>query len=269
MDPVDPAQLLHARPVRPVPLSSLTTVLAHPGFWMQDEGTGIDARRVVHGEQRMRIDAPLPEPGSEIVGRTRVVGTADKGPRTGALVFQERTLEDAAGRPWATLSMTTFCRGDGGCGGPADAPFEPLRPVPMRPPDDSVTLATSEQSALLFALFGDLNELHTDVGAARAAGFDRPILHGLASFGHACLALSIACQRRFGVPRMLAAMEARFAAPVVPGTTLTTSCWFADWRIAFETRRESDGVVVLAAGGAKTGPSPCSEGRRTHARQAR
>jgi acyl dehydratase len=251
MDPVDPAQLLHARPVEPVPLSSLPTVLAHPGFWMWDEGTGIDARRVVHGEQRMRIDGALPESGTEVVGRTRVVGTADKGPGRGALVFQERTLEDAVGRPWATLSMTTFCRGDGGCGGPADAPFEPLRPVPAGPPDDAVTLATSPQAALLFAQFGDLNALHTDAAAARAAGYERPILHGLATFGHACLAVSIVFQRRFGVTCRLAAMEARFAAPVVPGATLTTSCWFAGTRIAFETRRASDGGAVLAAGGAE------------------
>lgn len=253
LDPLDPAELLHARPVDPVPLSSLPTILAHPGFWMQDKATGIDARRVVHGEQRMRLHAALPEPGSEVVGRTRVVGTADKGPGVGALVFQERTLEDAAGRSLATLSMTTFCRRDGGCGGPADAPFEPLRPVPARPPDDAVTLATSPQAALLFAQFGDRNALHTDVAAARVAGYERPILHGLATFGHACLALSIACQRRFGVPRMLAAMEARFAAPVVPGATLTTSCWFSGTRLAFETRRASDGGVVLAAGGAELG----------------
>lgn len=253
LDPLDPAQLVHARPVDPVPLSSLPTVLAHPGFWMRDEATSIDARRVVHGEQRMRLHAALPEPGSEIVGRTRVLGTADKGPGRGALVFQERTLEDGAGHAWATLSMTTFCRADGGCGGSADAPFEPLRPVPARPSDDAVTLATSPQAALLFAQFGDLNALHTDAVAARAAGYERPILHGLATFGHACLALSVACQRRFGAPRALAAMEARFAAPVLPGATLTTSVWFDGACIAFESRRASDGGVVLAAGGAELG----------------
>jgi len=256
VDPVDPAQLLRARPVEPVPLSSLPTVLAHPGFWMRDAGTGIDARCVVHGEQRMRIRGPLPDPGNEVVGRTRVVGTADKGPGMGALVFQERSLEDAAGRPWTTLSMTTCCRGDGGCGGPADAPFEALRPVPARPPDDAVTLATSPQAALHFAQFGDLNALHTDVAAARAAGYERPILHGLATLGNACLALSIVCQRRFGVTRMLAAMKARFATPVVPGATLTTSCWFGGTRIAFETRRAPDGGFALAAGGAELGIPP-------------
>jgi acyl dehydratase len=250
LDPTDRRQLAFVSGPRPTPLAAMATTLAHPGFWMQDDATGIDWRRVVHGEQRMRLHRPLPTEPRDLVGTTRVIGTSDKGPGRGALVFQERVVRDAAGEPLATLGMTTFCRGDGGCGGPDDAPFEPLRRVPERPSDASVRLPTSRQSALLFSLFGDRNPLHTDPEVARGVGFERPILHGLATFGHACLALALATDHHGAEVGDPASMEARFSAPVLPGEELETRIWFEPDRLAFETRRVRDDVVTLAHGSA-------------------
>jgi acyl dehydratase len=229
----------------------MATTFAHPGFWMQDDATGIDWRRVVHGEQRMRLHRTIPTEPTELIGTTSVLGSADKGPGRGALVFQQRVVCDATGLPLATLGMTTFCRGDGGCGGPEDAPFEPLRPIPDRPSDAAIRLPTSPQAALLFSLFGDRNPLHVDPEIAGAAGFGRPILHGLGTFGHASLALAITAAERGAGIAPVCAMEARFSAPVLPGEELETRVWFEPDRLAFETRRVRDGVVALANGSAE------------------
>lgn len=250
LDPTDRGQLAFVSGHQPTPLAAMATTLAHPGFWMQDDATGIDWRHVVHGEQRMRLHRPLPTEATDLIGSTAVIGTSDKGPGRGALVFQERVVRDASGTPLASLGMTTFCRGDGGCGGPDDAPFEALRPVPERRSDTSVRLSTSPQAALLFSLFGDRNPLHTDPETARGAGFERPILHGLGTFGHACLALTLASRSRAPTAAGLRSMEARFSAPVLPGETLETHVWFEPDRLAFETRRVRDGNVALARGSA-------------------
>ncbi len=253
LDPTDRRQLPFVTEPAPTRLAGMATTLAHPGFWMQDEATGIDWRRVVHGEQRMRLHRALPTEPTDLVGTTSVIGTADKGSGRGALVFQERVVRDASGARVATLGMTTFCRGDGGCGGPDDAPFEPLRAVPERASDAAVRLPTSPQAALLFSLFGDRNPLHTDPHVARGAGFERPILHGLATFGHASFALALAIEARTPGAPAPASMEARFSAPVLPGEELETRVWFESDRIAFETRRARDGVVALALGSATVG----------------
>lgn len=268
LDPTDRRQLPFVTGPRPTPLAAMATILAHPGFWMQDDATGIDWRRVVHGEQRMRLHRPLPAAPTDLTGATAVIGTSDKGRGRGALVFQERVVHDEAGALLATLGMTTFCRGDGGCGGPDDAPYAPLRAVPERSCDAAVRLPTSPQAALLFSLFGDRNPLHADPDVARGAGFDRPILHGLATFGHACLALALAVEDRTPGSAALASMEARFSAPVLPGETLETQVWFEPDRLAFETRRARDGERVLSLGSATMGPVREIDPPRSDARKA-
>lgn len=210
-------------------LPTQAVVLGYPGFWARQPDTGIDWVRLLHGEQRVRWHRPL-RAGSEIVGHNRVTHLTDKGEGKGALMVTERELRDAAdGGLLATLQQVSFLRGDGGFsqqrgGQPSDEPLPPLRATPQdRAPDATDTQATRPEAALLYRLLGDTNPLHADPAVARNAGFERPILHGLASYGLVAHAVLRQCAGRD--PARLKALDVRFAAPVYPGETLVTEIW--------------------------------------------
>ena len=230
----------------------MANVLAYPGFWMRDLDTGIDWVKVVHGEQAFRLHRPLP-PSGDVVGQTRIVDIVDKGPGKGALVYAERDIRDvASGETLATLLQTVFCRGDGGFGGQATSPRVP-HALPDRRPDITVDMPTSPQAALVYRLSGDLNPLHADPALARKAGYDRPILHGLATYGVAGHALLAAlCDYE---PERMQAMECRFSAPVFPGETITLDIWReAPGQAAFRARVAAREAVVLANGRCEYAP---------------
>ncbi len=149
----------------------------------------------------------------------------DKGAGKGALVYTERNVADAATLDLiATVRQTTFCRGDGGFGGTSRPSLAP-HPLPERSPEHICDLATRPEAALIYRLAShDPNPLHVDPDMARAAGFPRPILHGLATFGIACHALvKMLCPAEAAPssPRSRAA----FSAPVLPGETIRTEIW--------------------------------------------
>lgn len=222
MDPMDDAELAFVDETRLKVQPTLVNVLADPGFWLRDLPLGLDWRRTVHGEQAIRLHRPVAAQG-EVRGVTRIVDLADKGPGKGALLYVERDLHDLAdGALLATLRQTVFCRGDGGFGGPASVRPAP-DPLPSRPPDAVVECRTSAQAALIYRLSADLNPLHIDPQAAREAGFPRPILHGMASFGVAGRGLVRACCAN--EPAAVRAMSGRFRAPVFPGETLRLDIW--------------------------------------------
>ena len=247
-DPVDTRQLPFVYEQNPLALPTQAVVLGYPGFWMKEPGTGVDWVRLVHAEQSLTLHRPLPASG-EVIGRTRVIGINDKGPGKGAIVYSRRTLHDAASDELiATLDSSTFCRGDGGCGG-SDAPPMTMTATPERAPDAVCELPTLPQQALLYRLCGDLNPLHADPEVARAAGFERPILHGLCTFavaGHALL--REACDYD---PARLTSMQVRFSAPVYPGETLRTEIWREAHGVAFRTRAVERDIVVLSHGRAQ------------------
>ncbi len=247
-DPVDTRQLPFVYEQNPQALPMQAVVLGYPGFWMKDPATGVDWVRLVHAEQGLRLHRPLPASG-EVIGRTRVVGINDKGPGKGAIVYSQRTLHDAASDALiATLDSSTFCRGDGGCGG-SDAPPMRLAPTPERAPDAVCELPTLPQQALLYRQCGDFNPLHADPAVARAAGFERPILHGLCTFavaGHALL--RTLCDYD---PARLTELQARFSAPVYPGETLRTEIWHEAGAVAFRTLAVERKLVVLSHGRAQ------------------
>jgi len=226
-------------------LPSMAVVLGYPGFWLRDPATGVDALRLVHGEQSLTLHAPLPVQG-EVIGRSRVTGLVDRGAGKGALLYSERVILDAeTGAKLATLGQTTFLRGDGGFGGQS-GPVKPPAPEPEGAPDLAIDLQTRPEMALLYRLNGDHNPLHSDPAVAVAAGFPRPILHGLASFGVVARALLRgACgddPARFGH------MECRFSAPVFPGETIRTEIWLRDGGAAFRARVVEREVVVIGNG---------------------
>jgi acyl dehydratase len=245
-DPMDQAELrfvTEGAAMRALP--GMAVVLGYPGFWLRDPATGVDAVRLVHGEQSVEIHAPLPVEG-EVIGRSRVTGLVDRGAGKGALLYSERVILDAAtGRTLATLGQTTFLRGDGGFGGP-DGPVKKPAPEPEGAPAIVLDLATRPEMALLYRLNGDHNPLHSDPAVAAKAGFPRPILHGLATFGVVGRALLRAvCGND---PARFGRMECRFSAPVFPGETIRTEIWPTDAGAAFRARVVERDVVVVGNG---------------------
>ncbi len=223
-DPLDPGQLRYVYEKDLQPLPTMAAVLAYPGFWQRDPALGLDWVRLLHAEQSIEIHQPLSVEG-ELIGRTRVTGVIDKGADRGALLLQERQITDAAsGALLCTASMTSFCRGDGGFGrsqGEAPPPAE----IPERAPDLVCDLPTLPQAALIYRLSGDMNPLHADPEVARGGGFERPILHGLCTFGVAGHALLRSCCDYDG--GRIRSLRVRFSAPVFPGETLRTEIWRA------------------------------------------
>lgn len=240
-DPLDLRQLAYTGglvdDIRVMP--AIVNVLGHPGFWLSNPETGADALKVVHGEQGITLHQPIPV-AATIRARTRVTGLVDKGEGRGALMYYEKQIRDAdGGALLATCTGTTFLRGDGGFGGPS-GPVKAPHQLPETPPDHVFDTPTRPEQALYYRWNGDPNPLHLDPRVAAKAGFDRPILHGMCSFGCAAHALlAVLCDYdagRFG------SMNARFTAHVFPGETLRTEIW-ADG--SFRTRAvERDKIVI-------------------------
>jgi len=203
-----------------------------------------DPAMLVHAEQEITLHRPVPVEGT-VTATARVAGVYDKG--KGALVVTESTAELAGGEPLATNRSALFIRGEGGFGGDRGPRDEWA--APDRAPDHSVRYETRPEQALLYRLSGDRNPLHSDPAFARRAGFDRPILHGLCTFGFAGRALlATLCD---GDPARFAAMEARFTRPVLPGDSLVVQVWATGEEARFRVTTQ-DGRVVLDRGRAAT-----------------
>ncbi len=242
-DPLDEDQLRFVYEGRLQALPSMAVVLGYPGFWISDPGTGVDWKKVLHGEQALTIFKPLPA-AATVIGRSRVTGLFDKGKDKGAVLISERDVIDkASGDLLCRLTSTTMMRGDGGFGGPS-GPLPAPHPLPDRAADQTRSIATLPQAALIYRLSGDYNPLHADPEVARSGGFDRPILHGLCTFGVVCRALlDMVCGND---PSKLRAMQVRFSSPVYPGETIVTELWKEpDGIVSFRAKvRERDLVVI-------------------------
>jgi acyl dehydratase len=249
-DPMDDGELRFVTEVAAMrALPTMAVVLGYPGFWLRDPATGVDALRLVHGEQAVTLHAPLPVEG-DVIGRSRVTGIVDRGEGKGALLYSERVILDAAtGEKLATLEQTTFLRGDGGFGGPS-SPVKKPAPEPEGAPAITLDLPTRPEMALLYRLNGDHNPLHSDPTVAAKAGFPRPILHGLATFGVVGRALLRAVCG--GDPARFGRMECRFSAPVFPGETIRTEIWPQEGGAAFRARAVERDVVVVGNGAFRT-----------------
>lgn len=226
-DPLDESQL---RYVYEKNLQAFPTMAVTLGFLsVRGIPLDIDYTRMLHAEQELELFDDLPVAG-EVIGKTRVASIIDRGPK-GALIRFERDIVNAADdRLLARSAMTVLCRGDGGFGGPVTQ-VPPPRAYPERPADMGREVATLPQQALLYRLSGDVNPLHADPAAARKAGFERPILHGLATFGLVGRAVTDA------IPgARLRALSGRFLAVVYPGETLDVEIW-----------KEPDGYTLRAS----------------------
>jgi acyl dehydratase len=209
---------------------------------------------LVHAEQHVELHAPLPPEGAAVVVG-RLDDILDK--RSGALVVSSADAHDeASGAPLFTARSAVFIRGEGGFAPNAPA-SPPVTGPPERTPDHVVTLTTLPNQALVYRLSGDRNPLHSDPAFAARAGFDRPILHGLCTYGMACRALLRALAD--DDPSRMRAMSGRFTSPVFPGEDLTTEVWREPQddgvvRAWFRTT-SSGGAVVLDRGTCAVAPA--------------
>lgn len=242
-DPMNETELpfVYENGLKAVP--TLATVVA----WGAGPGVGrmgINFLLVVHGSQKVEFHKPMPTE-ARITADSRVIGAYDKGPK-GAIIFTETVLkEEGSGEKIATLTSSTFARGDGGFGGPADGAPEPHE-VPTRAPDQSIALSTRPDQALLYRLSGDRNPLHSNPEVAKMAGFPRPILHGLCTYGLTCRAV-LQTYADYQ-PERIKSHEARFSSPVFPGETITVDLWKDGEVVSFEARVKERGVTVIKNG---------------------
>lgn len=247
-DPCDENQLSFVYEENLIALPTMAIVLASPGPWHHNSETGITRTHVLHGEQGFVIEKPLPVEGT-LVSLTEVTGVVDKGKDRGALIMTRCTVREKESRSiLCTLTSTTYCRADGGFGGPS-GPVKQPHPVPERRPDFTCDLPTLPQAALIYRLSGDYNPLHANPAYARKAGFKMPILHGRCTFSVAGHALLKACCGYDATK--LRSMEGRFSSPVYPGETIRTEMWVDGRIVSFRSTVPARDVTVLNNGRAE------------------
>lgn len=227
-----------------VTLRALPTFAVVAGFGLSsafDKIGTFNSFMLVHGEQSFELHAPLPVAG-DITTVTAITGIYDKG--SGAVIVTEsRSTDQTSGTPLFTNRASVFVRGEGGWGGER-GPSGKAEP-PAREPDHQVTYATRPDQALLYRLSGDRNPLHSDPKFAALAGFPKPILHGLCTYGFTGRALlHTLCDSD---PDRFLSMTGRFSKPVFPGDDLTISMWsLGDGEAFFQTSTPRGGVVIDA-----------------------
>jgi len=244
-DPTDQTELPYVYEENLVASPSMAVILAYPGFWLKDPGTGINWQKVLHGEQWLEVYKPLPAHGT-VIGQLKIDHISDKGSEKGAVIYSSRNIiEKESGETLARVSSSTFCRGDGGFGGenkPGPVPAQ----IPDRTPDATCLLSTVPQQALIYRLSGDFNPLHVDPKVAVSVGFKRPILHGLATYGLAARAiLKTYCEYD---PTRLKTLNVRFSAPVYPGETVQFKFWKVEAEVRFQASVPERNAIVLNNG---------------------
>ncbi|MGW4051083.1 MaoC/PaaZ C-terminal domain-containing protein [Streptomyces sp. NPDC004779] len=202
-------------------------------------GVDIDLAHVLHGGQEITVHRPLPS-AARATAVTRLTDVYDKG--SAAVLVQESTLLGEDGAPLLTQRNHVFVRGEGGFGGDR-GPSDRL-PAPDREPDLLLDVPTLPQQALLYRLTGDWNPLHADPATARRAGYDRPVLHGLCTFGMAVKAVTD--HLLDGDAAAVTGCRTRFAGVFLPGETLRLRVWHtADGHRLTATAADRDDAPVL------------------------
>lgn len=250
-DPTDPAELPFVYELSPGGMQALPTFAVTFPFtllWQIGDAPGLsfNPALLLHGEQFLRLHRPLPQ-AATVTNKARIAAIYDKG--SGALVLLDVDTYDEAGEALATNQVSLFMRGIGGFGGDR-GPSSQINVPPERAPDVVFEQATQPNQALLYRLTsGDRNPLHADPAFAAAGGFDRPILHGLCTFGFAARAVL----KVFGGnnPATFRSIKVRFSKHVFPGETLLTEMWAEDLaaglkQITFQTRVAERDEVVLS-----------------------
>ncbi|WP_375488121.1 MaoC/PaaZ C-terminal domain-containing protein [uncultured Mycobacterium sp.] len=243
-DPMDPRELSYVADHTPQVLPSFGCVAA--SFHEVEPpkvswpGVDIDLAKILHASEEVKVPAPLPPSGSARA-LSRIVEVWDKA--KAAVVVLETSVTASDGTPLWTQRRSIFARGEGGFGGERGPSMSVA--APERKPDLEVAIPVLPQQALLYRLCGDRNPLHSDPQFAAAAGFPRPILHGLCTYGMTCKAIVDAMLD--GDASAVAAYGARFSGVAFPGETLQVGIWKDDGRfLATVVAPSRDNAVVLS-----------------------
>jgi acyl dehydratase len=243
VDPLDELQFTtentNGVPQRVLP--TMAVVLAPLGAGMDKLGS-FNPAMLVHGEEGITLHREIPVSGElEAVGE--IVGIYDKG-KGAVVVWETKTTLVDSGEPLFDTRMSAFIRGEGGFGGDRGPSAENI--IPESAPELTASAQTRTDQALIYRLSGDRNPLHSDPSFAAMGGFDKPILHGLCTYGFTGrLLLGLLCDND---PSRMKSMDARFSSPVMPGEQLTVNVWkTGDGTAVFQTTG-GDGRVVIDAG---------------------
>lgn len=245
-DPMDEKELAFvneataaARPLMLVPtFASVAAWGARPGEM------NLSRLTVVDGERDITFHKPLAT-AADITADSSVLGVFDKGKAKGAVIRHQTLLKSVGGEPLATVVASVFARSDGGFGGPSEGQPEPHQ-VPTREPDLTLDISTRPDQALIYRLCGDRNPLHSDPEFARRAGFPRPILHGMCTYGITCRGI-LQTYADYD-PTAFKRHAARFSSPVYPGETVTLELWRDGDVISFEAKVKARSVIVVRNG---------------------
>ncbi|NVN86724.1 MAG: MaoC family dehydratase N-terminal domain-containing protein [Rhodopseudomonas sp.] len=227
------------RPLKVVPtFASVAAWGAGPGEM------NLNRLLVVDGERDITFHRPLPV-AAKITADSSVLDVFDKGKDKGVVIRHKTVLRNEAGEELATLLASRFARGDGGFGGPSEGQPEPHQ-MPGRAPDRTVDITTRPDQALVYRLCGDRNPLHSDPEFARRAGFPRPILHGMCTYGITCRGV-LQTYTDYD-PTAFRQHAVRFSSPVYPGETVTMEMWKDGGLISFEAKVKARDVTVIKSG---------------------
>jgi 3-hydroxyacyl-CoA dehydrogenase/3a,7a,12a-trihydroxy-5b-cholest-24-enoyl-CoA hydratase len=224
---------------------TFAVIPAFPALFSMGTAMDVNPVMVLHGEQRIELNGVIPTRG-RLTTTPTIRAIYDKG--KGALLVIDAETVDEKGKVLFKNTFGAFARGEGGFGGDR-GPSGARNVPPDRKPDATVEMRTLPQQALIYRLSGDMNPLHADPEFAKMAGYDRPILHGLCTFGHVGRAvLETYCADD---PARFKAFEVRFSGVVYPGETIVTEMWKASaTEIIVQARvRERPGDVVISTAG--------------------
>lgn len=232
-------EFVYERGLKVIP--SFAVIPAFPALMGMTGAVEVNPVMILHGEQSFRIHKQIPVQ-AKLTTAGKLSGVYDKG--KGALVTVDTETKDESGEVLFTNQSGIFVRGAGGFGG--DRGPEAGNVPPDRQPDKTVSAGTLPIQAMIYRLSGDRNPLHVDPAFAKMAGYDRPILHGLCSFGYACRAvLTEYCEND---PSRFAAMSVRFSGVVFPGDTITTEMWDEGaGKIILQARTQEGRIVISNA----------------------
>ncbi len=238
--PPDPNELeyTYEKNLKVLPSFGVIPIFGALGGLGQVPGLQFNFAMLLHGEQDLEIHQPIP-PEATITNKSRVAEIWDKG--KAALVVLEVETRDEAGDKLFTNRFSLFLRGEGGFGGESGPKAGNI--PPEREPDGVIESPTLVQQALIYRLSGDKNPLHADPEFAKMGGFDKPILHGLCSYGIVCKAVvDSVCG---GDPTKVARYQARFAGVVFPGETIVTSLWQEGDRVIVQAKTQERDTPVI------------------------
>ena len=238
-DPMNLAELKYVYENSQVALPSMATNFQYHSPLLLK--ANINFILVVHGEQKLSFSNPLPVSG-DFISNAKVIGCYDKGAGKGAIIDVETTINlKKDNTEICKLVSTTFARGDGGFGGP-ESPKSEIFKI-EGDPDFVHEIKTKPDQALIFRLSGDYNPLHSDPNFAKTAGFEKPILHGMCTYGIACRSLvESVCE---GDAKRLKKFDCRFSSPVYPGETIVTEMWKNGSKVYYQSKvKERDKIVI-------------------------